>query len=197
MNKEKPQQPEAAKPEKANPENHSVGQDYLKVQKEFAEYKDKYVRLYAEFENARKRYERERIEFVKYANEDLIQEFLGILDDLERSVEAAKVKHQDYDAFLKGIEMVMGRVQELLKKNDVQRIKSVGEKFDPHRHEILMLVDSDEHGEGVILEEFQKGYLLGDKVVRTAKVKVAKSKPPDSLLEQSSAEKPEEQPPPK
>ena len=167
------------------------------MQQELAECKDKYVRLYAEFDNARKRAERERVEFIKYANEGLISEFLGILDDLERSVEAAKVKHEDYDAFLKGVEMVMGRVKELLKKNDVKAIKSVGGKFDPHQHEILALVDSDEHEEGDILEEFQKGYMLGDKVVRTSKVKVAKPKPSDAQLEKSDEEEAGKQPPPK
>ena len=187
MNQDKEKTPQQEKKEQ------QPGHDPLK---ELAEYKDKYVRLFAEFENARKRYERERFEFVKYANEELIREFLGILDDLERSVEAAKVRHEDYDAFLKGIEMVMGRIQGLLKKNDVQPIKSVGQKFDPHRHEILMLVDSDQHKEGTVLEEFQKGYLLGDRVVRTSKVKVAKPRT-DTPLGQPAADKVTEEPPPK
>jgi len=193
MNKEKAREPE----KKENAQNSKTEFDPEKLQQELAECKDKYVRLYAEFDNARKRAERERVEFIKYANEGLISEFLGILDDLERSVEAAKVKHEDYDAFLKGVEMVMGRVKELLKKNDVKAIKSVGGKFDPHQHEILALVDSDEHEEGDILEEFQKGYMLGDKVVRTSKVKVAKPKPSDAQLEKSDEEEAGKQPPPK
>ena len=72
-----------------------------KLEEEAARYKDQYIRLYAEFENARKRMERERQEFIKYANEGLITEFLSILDNLERSVEAAQAKHEDYEAFLK------------------------------------------------------------------------------------------------
>ena len=148
--------------------------DYEKLTAEAGEYKDKYVRLYAEFENVRKRMEREKIEFVKYANEGLLAEFLNILDDLERSVEAAKQQHQDYSAFLKGIELVMAHVYEMLKKNDVRPIESVGKRFDPHCHEPLMQEESNEHEDGTILEEFQKGYYLGDRVVRTAKVKVNK-----------------------
>jgi len=144
-----------------------------RLKKEATEYKDKYLRLYAEFENARKRMEREKVEFIKYANEELMVDFLGIMDDLERSVTAAKTRHQDYDAFLKGIEMVMAHVYELLKRNNVKPIEAVGKLFDPHCHEALMQVESDAHEDGTVVEEFQKGYMLGDRVVRTAKVKVA------------------------
>lgn len=147
--------------------------EHKKLLQEAADYKDKYLRLFAEFDNARKRMERDRLEFVKYANEELIVEFLNILDDLERSLEAAKARHEDYAAFQKGIEMVMAHVYELLKKNTVKPIESVGKVFDPHYHEALMQVETDQYEDGVIVEEFQKGYLLGDRVVRTAKVKVA------------------------
>ncbi len=154
-----------------------IKEDELKkLTAEAAEYKDKYLRLYAEFENVRKRTEREKQEFVKYANEGLLGDFLGILDDLERSVEAAKANHQDYAAFLKGIEMVMAHVYELLKRNDVKPIESVGKKFDPYCHEVLMQEESDQHEEGTVVEEFQKGYYLAGRVIRTAKVKVARKK---------------------
>ena len=147
--------------------------DFQKLQQEASEYKERYVRLLAEFENARKRNERERHEFIKFANEGLITEFLGILDDLERSVQAAYDKHEDYTAFLKGVEMVMARIFELLKKSNVKPIESIGRKFDPHFHEILMQTETDEVADQTVTEEFQKGYLLGDRVVRTSKVKVA------------------------
>ncbi len=146
-----------------------------KLSEELASYKDKYVRLFAEFENVRKRHDREKLEFVKYANEGVITEFLGMVDDLERSVEAAKSKHEDYSALLTGVEMILGRMRELLKKNNVRPMDALGKKFDPHAHEILMMVESDEHDDEVV-EVFQKGYYLGDKVIRTAKVKVAKKK---------------------
>ena len=150
--------------------------EYQKLTRELADYKDKYIRLFAEFENARKRMERERFEFVKYANEGLIQEFLNILDNLERSVEAAKAKHEDYNAFLKGIEMVMAHTYELLKKNNVVPLEAKGRKFDPHCHEALLQEETDEYEDLTIIEELQKGYKLGDRVIRTSKVKVAKRK---------------------
>ena len=157
-------------------EKVAVETEYQKFLQEARDYKDKYVRLLAEFENVRKRTERERQEFVKYANEELLEQFLGILDDLERSVEAAKTKHQDYDAFLKGIELVMARVYELLRKHHIKPINAAGKKFDPHFHEPLMQEETDKAAEGTVIEEFQKGYMLNDKVIRTSKVKVAKAK---------------------
>jgi len=144
-----------------------------------AKYKDQYVRLYAEFENARKRMEREKQDFVRYANEGLIVEFLMILDNLERTVEAAKANHQDYAAFVKGVEMVMSHVHDMLKRNGVKPITAEGKMFDPHSHEVLMQEETEEFEDGAVIEEFQKGYCLGDRVVRTAKVKVAKRKQPE------------------
>lgn len=145
--------------------------------KEVTEYKDKYVRLFAEFDNFRKRMEREKQEFAKYANGEVLSQFLSILDDLERSVEAAKTKHEDYDAFLKGIELVMVHVYEMLKKNQVKPIAAKGKMFDPHMHEVLMQEETDKFPEGMVVEEFQKGYMLDGRVIRTAKVKVATAKP--------------------
>lgn len=150
--------------------------EYKKLGQELAEYKDKNLRLCAEFDNARKRMDREKLDFVRYANQELLADFLDILDDLERSVEAAKANHEDYDAFLKGIEMVMAHVYDLLKKNDVKPIEAKGKMFDPHCHEALLQEERDDVEEGTVIDEFQKGYMIGDKVIRTNKVKVAKKK---------------------
>lgn len=150
--------------------------EHKRLLAEAAEYKDKYLRLYAEFENARKRMERDKAEFLRYANQELLADFLDILDDLERSLEAAKAKHEDYDAFLKGIEMIMAHVYDLLRKNDVAPIEAKGKQFDPHCHEALMQEERDDVEEGVVVDEFQKGYMLGERVLRTNKVKVAKKK---------------------
>ncbi len=150
--------------------------DFQKLNDDLAEYKDRYVRLYAEFENARKRMERDKMEFVKYANEGVLRDFLDILDNLERSVEAAKTKHEDYTAFLKGIEMVMAHTFEMLKRYNVRPIESVGKGFDPNYHEPLLQEEKDDAPEMTVLEEFQKGYMLGDRVLRTSKVKISRKK---------------------
>ncbi len=138
------------------------------------DYKDQYLRLVAEFDNARKRMEREKLDFVKYANEGIIVEFLGIMDDLERTVQAARTSHKEDTAFLKGLDMVVAHINKMLEKNDVKPIETVGKQFDPLAHEVLMQQETSEHKDGEIVEEFQKGFRLGDRVVRTSKVKVAK-----------------------
>lgn len=166
QNKQLPEESNVSSPESA----------HQRLIEEAAAYKDKYVRLYAEFENARKRMERERVEFIRYANQELLAEFLNILDNLERSVEAAQAKHEDYQAFLKGVEMVMAQVHDLLKKQNVEAIEAQGKMFDPHCHEVLLQEETEKYEEGIVLEELQKGYRIGERLIRTAKVKVAKRK---------------------
>lgn len=151
--------------------------EYAALQQEAVKAKehwDKLLRLQAEFDNTRKRLERERQDFVKFANEGIIVELLNILDDLERAVEQAQTKHEDSAAFLKGIEMIMAHLYEMLKANGVKPIESEGKLFDPHLHEALMQVENKELPEHTVVEELQKGYMLNDRVVRTSKVKVSK-----------------------
>ena len=149
------------------------GIDPEQILAELKEYKDKYIRLYAEFENTRKRMEREKLEFIKYANEELIFDFLRILDDLERCVQAAQTNKDDHAALIKGIDLVMLHIREMLRKNGVRPIEALGKPFDPHLHEILMQEESSEHEDSIILQELQRGYMYNDKVIRAAKVKIA------------------------
>ncbi len=137
---------------------------------------DKLVRLQADFENARKRWDRDRNEFVRFANEDLICDILTIVDELERSVELSQGKHEDYAVFLKGVAMILAHLHDLLKKNGVCSINAKGKCFDPNYHEALMQVEKDELPENTVVDEVQKGYTLNDKVIRTAKVQVSKKK---------------------
>jgi len=138
------------------------------------EYWDRLLRLQAEFENTRKRLEREKQDFIKFANEGLILELLNILDDLERSVSLTESKQQDLPVFLKGVEMILAHLYEMLKKYGVKPIEAEGKPFDPHLHEALMQVENKELPEHTIVEELQKGYFLNDIVIRTTKAKVSK-----------------------
>lgn len=152
-------------------------EEYLKLKEDAGkaqEYWDRLLRQQAEFENIRKRFERDRQEFLKYANEKILVELLNILDDLERAVNLSEEKHQDTAAFLKGVEMILAHLYDLLKNNGIQPIEAQGKIFDPHFHEALMQVENAELPEHTVLEEMQKGYLLNDRVIRTAKVKVSK-----------------------
>lgn len=161
---------------KADPNKEIVLKEieYKKLVDEAANFKDKYVRILAEFDNARKRNERERAQLIKYAHEEVIIEILGLYEDLERSLESSKKFSADANT-TKGLELVVGKMRELLKKYEVKPVESVGKKFDPSCHEAMMQEESQEQEDGTIVEEFQKGYWLGDRVVRTAKVKVAKN----------------------
>ncbi|MFH0913321.1 MAG: nucleotide exchange factor GrpE [Candidatus Omnitrophota bacterium] len=151
--------------------------EYLKLKEEAdkaKEHWDRLLRLQADFDNTRKRLEKEKQDFVKFANEGIILELLNILDDLERTVELAQSQHQDLSAFLKGVEMILVHLYEMLKEYGVKPIDAEGKLFDPHYHEALMQAENKDAPEHTVMEELQKGYLLNDRVIRTAKVKVSK-----------------------
>ena len=146
--------------------------DTAKLRKKAGEYNDlwdKHLRSCAEFDNARKRWDRERSELVKFSNFMLIKDFVVILDELGHALDSIK-KLQSQDAIAQGIELTYNNMFNLLKKEGVSCIEAVGKKFDPHMHEIIGQKESDDDREHIVLEEVQKGYLLADKVLRTSKV---------------------------
>ncbi len=152
-------------------------EEYLKLKDaadKAVEYEDKILRLHADFDNLRKRVEREKLEFIKFANEGVLLELLNILDDLERTIDLAESKHQDLPVFLKGVEMILAHLYDLLKMNGIKPIEAQGKVFDPHMHEALMQSENDDLPEHTVVEELQKGYFLNDRVIRTSKVKVSK-----------------------
>jgi len=134
---------------------------------------DKYVRLGAEFDNYKKRSFKEKIDFMKFANEGLIIELLSILDNFERGIKSAESK-KDYDLLHQGVDMISKQLHSLLETKGLSRIKSIGQKFDPHQHEAVEVVDGED--EGAVIEELQSGYLLSGRIIRPARVKVAKTK---------------------
>ena len=139
------------------------------VQALLAEEKDKYLRLAAEYDNFRKRSQKEREALYADIRSDTVVKFLPVYDNLERAL-----KHQCADeAFRKGVELTMVQLKEILKKLGVTEIEAVGKKFDPAMHNAVMHVEDDTLDEGIVVEEFEKGFMLGDKVVRFSIVKVA------------------------
>ena len=135
---------------------------------------ERILRLQADFENSRKRLERERQEFLRFANEGLIVDLLNVVDDLERTLQLAQEKHEDFSAFLKGIEMILAHLYDLLKKHGLSPVEAKGKIFNPDYHEALLKTETEDFPEDTVVEELQKGYLLNDRVIRTAKVKVSK-----------------------
>lgn len=154
------------------------------IKKQLEQEKDRCLRLNAEFENQRKRLQKEKEEFVKYANEKLIIELIDIMESLERGLENAKGSKNN-EKLIQGMELIYKQLKNVLEKNGLVAIKALGEKFDPYKHEAMMQTPSDDDEEDTILEEFARGYMLNNKVIRYSKVRVSKNKDTDNENEVS------------
>lgn len=141
-----------------------------------AELSDQYLRKAADFENFRKRMQKEKQEAIDFANQNLLSDIIPVLDDFERALKAASESgksESDFTALLDGIKMIEQRLSAMLEnKWGLKRFDSKDAPFDPTRHEALAMEKSADIKEAVVLEDFMKGYTLKDRVVRTAKVKV-------------------------
>jgi molecular chaperone GrpE len=134
---------------------------------------DRLLRTAAEFDNYRKRVERDRREQTEAVTADALSDLLPIIDDLERALKAPS--GGDVDAFRKGVELIHRQMTELLRKRGVKTIDAVGADFDPRYHQAVVQESSPDHREGEVMEEFARGYMLGDRLLRPAMVKVAKA----------------------
>jgi molecular chaperone GrpE len=133
---------------------------------------DRLLRTAAEFDNYRKRMDRERRELSEYAATDVLTDLLPIVDNLERALQAPAAAD---DAFRKGVELIHKQMLDLLRKRNVRPIDAAGQQFDPNFHNAVIHEASDEHREGEVIQELQRGYMIGDRLLRPAMVKVAKS----------------------
>lgn len=147
--------------------------DFKKCQKQAEEYLNGWKRAKADLINYKKRQEEIAGEFIKFANEDLIFEFLPILDNFTLAAQHLP-KELKNSEWVKGIFQIKNQLENLLTARGVEEIKSAGEKFNPEFHEAIEEIKSSDKKTGMIVEEIQKGYKLNGKVIRAAKVKVAK-----------------------
>lgn len=148
--------------------------DPAEISRQRDEYYELLLRKAAEFDNYRKRVERERREYTEYATVELIKELLPLLDDLERAV-AAEAGTGGPEAIRKGIELIHRRLLDVLARRGVTVIDPVGADFDPHLHEAVVRVPAAGQRDGQVVEVFARGYRLGDRLLRPAMVKVATS----------------------
>jgi molecular chaperone GrpE len=148
--------------------------DPAEISRQRDEYYELLLRKTAEFDNYRKRVERERREYTEYATVELIKELLPLLDDLERAV-AAEAGAGGPEAIRKGIELIHRRLLDVLARRGVTVIDPVGADFDPHLHEAVVRVPAAGQRDGEVVEVFARGYRLGDRLLRPAMVKVATS----------------------
>ncbi|HEV8209267.1 MAG TPA: nucleotide exchange factor GrpE [Vicinamibacterales bacterium] len=152
----------------AAPESSEIAQ----LQRERDDFKDKFLRKSAEFDNYRKRIERERREQGDQAVVDLLQELLPVVDDFDR---ALTVSGDEGGAYRKGVELIHAKLHDMLRRQGVKAMDVIGADFDPNVHMAVMHEESPEHREGEVIGELQKGYMLHDRLLRPAMVKVAKA----------------------
>ena len=150
-----------------------VSPELADLQRERDDYHDRWLRKSAEFDNYRKRIERERREQGDQAVNDLLLELLLVVDDFDR---ALTVDAGDGSAaYRKGVELIHAKLQDLLRKYGVRPFEALGADFDPNLHQAVMHEESGEHRDGEVTGELQKGYMIGDRLLRPAMVKVAKA----------------------
>jgi len=141
--------------------------------REIAELKDKYLRVLADSENARKRIRQQSEESVRIQKEALLRELLPIVDNLERAVEAAQGGGNG-KPIVEGVEMVLRSMHDFLRNQGVTQVSAIGQPFDPSRHEAVGQIESSVHQPNTVVEEFNRGYQIGDRTLRPARVTVAK-----------------------
>ena len=167
---------EAADP--AGPQQDVIAQlqaqiDALTAEK--ASIYDKLLRRQAEFENYRKRVERERGELYQHGRDDVLLQLLPVVDNFERALSSLETSEGDAEALRRGVELIHKQFKDALSKFGLEAVEAVGQTFDPHVHEAVTTEATDKHKENTVIQEFQRGYRIGDRLLRPAKVKVASS----------------------
>lgn len=156
-------------------EEVSVDAEIETMREQLRQTEDRLLRMAAEFENTKKRMQRDRETAIKFAEENLIKEILPSIDNLQRALEQGTTAN-DVASVLEGVEMTCNGLLGILEKNGLMPIDGVGEAFDPNFHEALAMEPSDDYPANTIIREFQRGYIFRDKLIRAAKVIVSSGK---------------------
>lgn len=169
---EQNQAEESAQTEEATTESATEDTRYAELEKQVEEAQQRYLRAQADFDNFRRRTQKEKEELAQYASMKLIDQLLPVVDNFERAI-AASASNSDYESLAKGVDMIFRQLTQTLEAEGLKPINAVGEPFNPEFHQAIMQVESDEYEEGIVVEEVQKGYMLKEKVIRPAMVKVS------------------------
>ena len=148
-----------------------------KIEKERNEFKDKWLRALAEFDNYRKNTLKEKQDWIKYSNEKIILELCEVLDNFERAL-ATEISSDNFSAYVKGVEMIFQQLNTILKKNDVVKIEALGKEFDPNYHDALSSIPANEP-QNTVVAIIQNGYMVGEKVIRASRVAVSNGEKPE------------------
>lgn len=155
----------AAEPQASNEEMN-------RLQALAEENEKRYLRAQADFDNFRRRTQKEKEDLAKYASMKLITELVPVIDNFERAIATAPANAES-ESFAKGVSMIFRQLEGVLQAEGLTSMETVGQPFNPEFHQAIMQVESEEHEEGIVVEEVQKGYMLKDKVLRPAMVKVS------------------------
>lgn len=154
-----------------------------KLEEELIETQNKYLRTLAELENTRKRMQKEKSESLTFAIENTIAEFLPLIDNFENALNFANESSEEVKNWSLGFQMILTQLKDVLHNHGVVAFHSSGNVFDPHYHEAVEILETNEHPEGSIIEEFAKGYKSINRIIRPAKVKITKKIPEKSFEE--------------
>jgi molecular chaperone GrpE len=171
LEEEKEQEEKEIK-EEAQEGERDLTAELEELKRKCEEYYDKWVRTTADFENYKKRVQREKEEFIEYGNETILRDFLPIIDNLERALNFMK-ESPNPSSIIEGVELIYKQMMSLLEKYGVRPIEALGKKFDPFYHEVVEQRLSEEE-DGVVLQEYQKGYMYKTRVLRPSLVVVSK-----------------------
>lgn len=150
-----------------------ISEIIAKKEEEINDLNSRFLRLNADFQNYKKRAEKEKADVYQFGNEKMIADLLPILDNLERANNSANEESAASDSIAKGVEMVIQQFKDILKKHGVEEIQAVGEAFDPNLHHAVMQEDHADYEANRVIDVFQKGYTLNGKVIRPSMVKVS------------------------
>ncbi|MFP4180815.1 MAG: nucleotide exchange factor GrpE, partial [Spirochaetaceae bacterium] len=158
------------------------------LESENSELKTQYLRKQADFENFRKRMQREKKEAIDYANSNLLLDLVSIIDDFERAIKSSE-ESRDFESFHSGIKLIEKQFVGMLeRKYGLTRMESEGKEFDPQEHEAINMEESSNYDVQTVVEEYQRGYKLNERVLRHPKVKVAVPAAPSEVAESPSEE---------
>lgn len=170
---EKPTEP-VANEQTASPQDE-LGPKLAEAQKQAQENYDRLLRVSAEFENYKKRASREMQEVVKYANERMAKELLGVVDNLERAIASANQTTEVDRALVQGVELTLNETLKLLERHHVTPIQAVGQPFDPNFHQAMMQMEAADQPPNTVVQELQRGYRIHERLLRPALVAVSKA----------------------
>ena len=155
------------------------------LKQQVKEEQEKYLRSLADMENTRKRMQKEKHDTTRFAVENVIAEFLAPLDNFENALSFVHQASEETQNWAKGFEMILAQFKDILSSHKVTPFSSEGQTFDPHLHEVLELEETEKHEDGMIIQEFLKGYKCGERILRPSRVKVAKAPTKDEETDQN------------